>query len=166
MRESWRIYAKFAGLLLIFWLAQFAIDRYIDRPTSEDRLIAAVCCGDERELEDALSAGASPRWHDADGLTALSYAAQQGELRIARHLLDFGAEVNHADDDGITPLMWAVHGEHIEMVRLLVERGADPALRDHSGQTARELAEMWKLPDLVAVLREIEHAQVCVNSNG
>jgi uncharacterized protein len=166
MREHWRVYAKFAALLFIFWLVQCAIDEYVGRPPVEDRLIAAVCRGDEGELNDALRDGASARWQDEQGLTALSYAAQQGQLRIARRLLDVGADVNHADNDGITPLMWAVQGEHIDMVRLLVQRGANPALRDHQGQTALEQAEMREFPDLVDLLREAEHAQVCVNSNG
>jgi ankyrin repeat protein len=167
MRENWRIYAKFTALLLIFWLVQCAIDRYIDRPTLEVRMIAAVCSGDERELENALHDGASPRWRNGDGVTALSYAAQQGQTRIALRLLDAGADVNRADNEGITPLMWAVQGDHSEMVRLLLARGANPALRDHQGQTARQQAEMWKFEgDIVDLLREAEHAQICVNSNG
>ena len=166
MRENWRVCAKFAALLLIFWLAQCAIDRYIDRPTLEDRLVAAVCSGDERELENALHDGASPRWRNAGGISALSYAAQQGQMGTARRLLDAGADVNGADDQGITPLMLAVQGDHAEMVRLLVERGANPALRNNQGQSAREQAEMWKFAEIVDLLREIEHAQVCVNSNG
>jgi ankyrin repeat protein len=166
MRENWRVYAKFAALLLIFWLAQCAIDQYIGRPTLEYRLIQAVCCGDEGELENALREGASPRWRDEQGLTALSYAAHQGEVRIARRLLDAGADVNHVDHDGMTPLMWAVQGDHLAMVRLLLQRGANPALRDREGQSARDQAEVWKLADVVDLLREAEHAQVCVNSNG
>src|SRR5437764_5546647 len=113
MRENWRVYAKFAGLLLSFWLVQCAIDRYIERPPLEDRLIEAVCRGDERELEHALRDGASPRWRDEQGLTALTYAAHQGENGIARRLLDAGADVNHEDGDGLTPLMWAVQGDHL-----------------------------------------------------
>lgn len=167
MRENWRIYAKFAALLSIFWVAQCAIDQYVERPPLEDRLIAAVCSGDERELENVLRDGASPRWHNEDGLTALSYAAQQGQMRIALRLLDAGADVNRADNEGITPLMWAVQGEHPEMVRLLLARGANPAQRDHQGQTAHQQAETWKSEgDIVDLLREAEQARVCVNSNG
>jgi ankyrin repeat protein len=167
MRENWRVYAKFAALLLIFWLFQCAIDQYVERPPLEDRLIAAVCSGDEQELENVLRDGASPRWHNEERATALSYAAQQGQMRIALRLLDAGADVNRADNEGITPLMWAVQGEHPEMVRLLLARGANPAIRDHEGQTARQQAEMWKFEgDIVDLLREAEHAQICVNSNG
>jgi ankyrin repeat protein len=166
MREHWRICAKFAALLAIFWLAQFAIDQFIGRPPLEDQLIEAICCGDPEELEHALRDGASVTWNDEQGLTALGFAAHQGELRMARRLLDAGADVNHADNDGATPLIWAVQGKHIEMVRLLIERGANPSLRDNQGVTARDLAETCKFTDIVDLLREAEQERVCVNSNG
>ena len=166
MREHWRVYAKFAALLLTFWLAQCAIDQYVGLPPLENRLLEAVCRGDEGELENALRDGASPSWRDEQGLTALSYAAHQGEVRIARCLLNAGADVNHMDHDGMTPLMWAVQGDHIEMIRLLVQRGADPAARDKLGQSARDQAEAWKLADIVDLLREAEQERICANSNG
>ena len=168
MRENWRVYTKFALLLLMlpaFWLAQWAIEQYVGRPALNDRLIAAVCRGDEFEFEDALRDGASSQARDGCGVSILSYAAQQGQLRIARRLIEAGANVNESDNDGLTPLMWATQGNHREIVDLLLAHGADATLRNHRGLTAREVARAWENFDLEECLRDAEEAQVCLNPN-
>lgn len=169
MRENWRVYAKFAVLALMFpafWLAQCAIDRYVEPPSLEERMIAAVCRGDGPEMENALRNRACTRWRDAQGLTLLSYAAQQGDARIARRFLDAGADANHADNNGMTPLMWAVQGDHLDVARLLIERGANAALRDNCGETARQQAQRRESAEMIDLLRDAEQAQICLNSNG
>ena len=58
------------------------------------------------------------------GETPLLFACGNGNLAIARMLLDAGAAVDAARWSGDTPLMAAVHAGNEALVRLLVERGA------------------------------------------
>jgi ankyrin repeat protein len=62
---------------------------------------------------------------------ALIHAAQQGDLEMARALLDANpALASAADPDGRTPLMAAIYGRQIAMVALLRERGARPTIHE------------------------------------
>jgi ankyrin repeat protein len=65
---------------------------------------------------------------------ALALAAQHGQEKIVRFLLDAGADPNRYNPDGMhthsTPLHQAVLRGHEAVVKLLVERGARLEIRD------------------------------------
>lgn len=63
----------------------------------------------------------------------LHTAASEGQLEIARLLLDAGAEIDALDRDASTPLHDAALRGHPEVVALLLERGADVHRRDFNG---------------------------------
>lgn len=83
-----------------------------------------------------------------EGRTPLHYAALQGNVEIAKILLENGADVNVADKDtdpetalafrgneGKAPLHYAVENGHVEVARLLLQKGANVNLKDEDGCT-------------------------------
>jgi len=78
-----------------------------------------------------LDIGADPKVPDTDGLTIMHVVASQGQLDIARMLVeDYELEVNSVvAADGLTPLARAAIGitdQHVYTARFLIESGADP----------------------------------------
>jgi uncharacterized protein len=74
------------------------------------------------------------------GLTALVFAAREGDMESARALVDGGANVNQASEAGWTPLLTAVNNRNYRLAKFLLERGADPDLANRSGWTPLYLA--------------------------
>ena len=62
---------------------------------------------------------------DADGNTALHYAARHNSLEVAKLLLANIANVNSTNNFGETPLTYAARGNSIGVATLLVEKRAD-----------------------------------------
>jgi ankyrin repeat protein len=59
------------------------------------------------------------------GLTALVFAARDGDLESANVLLEAGADVNQVTEYGWTPLLTATNNRHYKLGRLLIDWGAD-----------------------------------------
>ncbi len=59
------------------------------------------------------------------GLTALMFAARQGDLECTKVLLEGGAEIRHAEEEGITPLHLAIMNGHFDLAAYLLDHGAD-----------------------------------------
>ncbi len=78
--------------------------------------------------------GGAPYAHG--GMTALSFAARQGDLAAVRILVENHANVNDPDADGLTPLILAVMNTHYETGAYLLDQGADPKIADKDGRTA------------------------------
>jgi len=74
------------------------------------------------------------------GLTALTFAAREGDLESARKLLDAGADINQATEYGWTPLLTAVNNRNYRLAMLLLERGADVNRANKGGWTPLYLA--------------------------
>src|SRR5258705_10585166 len=74
------------------------------------------------------------------GLTALVFAAREGDLESAKALLDGGAKVNQTTEYGWTPLLTAVNNRNYALAELLVERGADVNVANKGGWTPLYLA--------------------------
>jgi uncharacterized protein len=77
---------------------------------------------------------------DGGGLTALVFAAREGDLDSARILVAGGADVNEATQYGWTPLLTATQNRHYALATFLLERGADPNLANKGGWTPLYLA--------------------------
>jgi ankyrin repeat protein len=55
--------------------------------------------------------------HDRHRLTALAWAAGQGQLACVEYLLGQGAEPNLANREGRTSLHWTCRNGHLEVLR-------------------------------------------------
>ena len=71
----------------------------------------------------------------ADGMTALHWAARHDDLEIAGLLLRAGAGVNAANRYGVTPLTLACINGDQGMVELFLDAGADPNTALPGGET-------------------------------
>jgi uncharacterized protein len=74
------------------------------------------------------------------GLTALVFAAREGDIESARALLDAGANVDQTTEYGWTPLLTAINNRNYHLAALLIERGADVNLPNKGGWTPLYLA--------------------------
>ena len=74
------------------------------------------------------------------GLTALVFAAREGDLASAQALVDGGANVNQQTEGGWTPLLTAVNNRNYRLARFLLERGADPNTTNRNGWSPLYLA--------------------------
>ena len=70
-------------------------------------LLAAARVGNHAAALTALRAGADVRAVEADGTSALHWAANFGDAELVRALLAAGANVNAANRYGMTPLQVA-----------------------------------------------------------
>lgn len=96
---------------------------------------------------------------DQRGRTALSHAAETGQVEIAELLLEKGALVsarqyslsNCHRHSGKSPIHWAAMNGHREVVELLLQYGANPNARTTSGRTPIQEAAAAGHNDLVAL---------------
>ncbi|GAA5873224.1 hypothetical protein JCM8547_008606 [Rhodosporidiobolus lusitaniae] len=109
---------------------------------------------------------------DAEGHTALSWAAYQGDAISVELLLLAGADLNAPDHAGLRPLHWAVTKGNSECIRRLVAAGAElnartnvvessplmPSESGGGGKTAREMAV--ELKSLAAYNRGLSGAGI------
>ena len=94
-------------------------------PHQETPLILALWVHNHDKMVRLLLAeGADVNLSDRWSMTALAYAAKQGQIDDAKILIANDANINFVS--GETPLYFAVVGTHTEMVELLLANGADP----------------------------------------
>jgi hypothetical protein len=95
-------------------------------------LVQAVLNDDlgEVKVRVAMRARVNVRDKAYDGMSPLHAAVQNGNLEIARFLLERGAKVNIRDYEKRTPIMMLDEDASPEMVELLMSYGAKPKLLD------------------------------------
>jgi ankyrin repeat protein len=89
-----------------------------------------------------------------NGLTALLFAARDGDVASVRLLLDAGADVNEAAPDATTPLLAAAHNLRADVAAALLERGANANAADISGLTPLHAA-VWKHVGQVGLVQDL-----------
>lgn len=71
------------------------------------------------------------------GMTALLFAARDGQMEAARALLESGVDVNDPGaGEKMTPLVLAITNGHYDLAKYLLDHGADAKLASDSGLTA------------------------------
>jgi ankyrin repeat protein len=88
----------------------------------------------------------------ADGMTALHWAAYLDDTETAKLLVDAGADVKAANRYGVTPLSLACANGSGAMVELLLGAGADPNTKLRGGETALMTAARTGRPGPVKAL--------------
>src|SRR5437660_709178 len=92
-------------------------------------------------VEELLRRGVDVQAGSKTGFTALMFAAQQGDVDIARILIRAGAKPNDPQPKtSLTPLIIASAMGHVKTVELLLDKGADPNHVDARGYVALHLA--------------------------
>jgi len=93
------------------------------------------------------------RWIKKGGLTALMFAARDGDMESTKMLATAGARINDTNPIGSTPLMMAIRNDRTPVALYLIEKGADPNI-DQAGHTALHLAVARKNQEVVKALIE------------
>jgi ankyrin repeat protein len=71
------------------------------------------------------------------GMTALLFAARDGQMDAARALVEAGADINDVGaGEKLTPMVMAISNGHYDLAKYLLDHGADPKLASDSGLTA------------------------------
>jgi len=115
-------------------------------------LLDAVRNSDRAAVQALLAKKVDVNAAQADGTTALHWAAYRDDLASADLLLKAGATVNAVTDVGITPLWNAAVNGSAEMTKVLLAAGADPNIAQSSGETPLMAAARTGNPDVVEQL--------------
>jgi ankyrin repeat protein len=130
-------------------------------------LAEAAMQGDRDLVRALLKNGADVNSSQADGMSALHWAAVKDEADIARMLLYAGANTKATTRlGGYTPLLLAAKNGHVAMVETLLAGGADPNAATTTGTTPLMLVAasgqadaVKRLLDRGAAVNAKEHAR-------
>ena len=104
----------------------------------------------ESWFEEYISYGRHPKL-----INQFLEAAEKGNLRVLRELLDVGVNPNcRTNMNMITALMKASNNRHSDVVKMLLDAGANPNLMHQNGQTALMYASYKGHVDIVKMLLE------------
>jgi uncharacterized protein len=112
----------------------------------------AAMSGDHAALRALLAKKADVNAPQADGATAIQWAAYKNDLEIADLLIRAGAIVKAANQDGATALYLASIRGSAPMLDRLLKAGADANERGPEGETPLMLAARNGNPDAIKVL--------------
>ncbi|MEO8314901.1 MAG: ankyrin repeat domain-containing protein [Pseudomonadota bacterium] len=111
--------------------------------------------GNYAEIERLLKSGADVNAQQADGATALQWAAYRGDAKLAELLLKAGAKPGLANHDGATPLWLAATRRDAAVIQALLKGGADANEQLPLGR--RPLMVAARTGDVDAVRALLEH---------
>ncbi|HTA71032.1 MAG TPA: ankyrin repeat domain-containing protein [Bryobacteraceae bacterium] len=112
----------------------------------------AAMKGDKASLRTLLDQKADVNAPQADGATAIQWAAYRDDLEMAGLLISAGANVKLANREGATALyLSSIHGNPA-MIDKLLNAGADPNERGPEGETPLMLASRAGNLDAIKVL--------------
>jgi ankyrin repeat protein len=117
-----------------------------------DSLRTLVARGDVAALEKSLASGSDANARDADGTTALHWAARADEIEAVRVLLAAGADATAQDRYGVTPLQLAAVNGNGALLELLVAAGANAVAAGPDGETPLMAAARTGVPAALEVL--------------
>ena len=115
----------------------------------------AAMADDTAGVRRLVASGANVNVAQGDGMTALHWAAEHGDLKMATELLKAHASVKAVTREGnYTPLHVASKNGNAAVVRALIKAGADVNAVTNSGATALHLAAGSGSADAVLALIE------------
>jgi ankyrin repeat protein len=116
------------------------------------RLIEAVKTNDIAGVRSMISGRTDVNAAEADGSTALHWAAQRDNLEITNLLLAAGANASAPNRYRVTPLFLASTNGNAAIIDRLLKAGADPNSVSEEGETAVMTASLTGKPDAIRVL--------------
>src|SRR5829696_3728797 len=123
--------------------------------TSKAPVADAAMAHDREAVKTLLKNGADVNAAQGDGMTALHWAARNGDAELAQMLLFAGANVKATTRlGGYTPLMMAAEQGHAAVIATLLTGGADPKAANLMGTTPLMLAAASGNPQAVTTLVE------------
>ncbi len=125
-------------------------------PLPDTPVADAAMRGDAASVRELVKQGADVNAAQGDGMTALHWAAENGQPEIAKLLVSAGADVKATTRIGAyTPLHLASRAGNAAMIRILLEAGSDPNRPTTTGEaTPLHFASASGNVDAVAVLLE------------
>ncbi|HEY8520023.1 MAG TPA: ankyrin repeat domain-containing protein [Gammaproteobacteria bacterium] len=96
--------------------------------------------GAVRQWERKVIREPRPKDMNQGGFTPLLYAAREGCIECARHLVEGGADIDLPDPHRVTPLNMALLNLHFDLAAYLIEAGADVNKWDLYGRTPLYMA--------------------------
>jgi ankyrin repeat protein len=118
----------------------------------DGRLIDAVKAGNAATVRALAKQRALVNATEADGTTALHWAARLDRIELVHTLIRAGAPVNTKNRYAITPLSLAAVNGSAAVVDALLKAGADANTVGSNGETVLMLAARTGKPDAVRVL--------------
>ena len=117
-------------------------------------LLTATLRGDAAMAELLIEHGADPNRPDKDNNRPLDAAVTNNHLEVLKLLLAKKAKVNYVDKTKMTPLLYAASVDFgdTRVLEALLKAGADRSAKDDEGQTALDLAKLYKHAAMVKVL--------------
>jgi len=107
---------------------------------------------DYESVNYLLGLGADPNYSNADGVTALMYAADNGSYKIVQRLIEMGADVNLKPYDGNTAIFAAVRANNDSIAELLIRSKADINLQNYLDLTPLHYAAGLGYPAMTDLL--------------
>ncbi len=123
-----------------------------DLSAAESQVADAAEKSDRSGIERLLKEHADVNAPQADGMTALHWAALRDNFEAAKLLIGSNANIAAANQYGVTPLSLACQNGSTQIVELLLDRGADPNTTLRGGETALMTAARTGKPGAVKAL--------------
>jgi ankyrin repeat protein len=141
-----------ANKLLVVGLAVLLLASGWARAQAVASLADAAEKKDRAKVAALLGQGADVNASQADGMTALHWAAYHDDVSLAKQLLEAGARARAANRHGVTPLSVACGNGNAAIVSLLLEAGADANTTLRGGETVLMTAARTGKPGPVKLL--------------
>jgi ankyrin repeat protein len=138
-----------------FWIAGLLAATSFAANNNDTRLADAAMNQDKQSVRSLLKLHADVNAPQADGTTAMHWAARWDDVEMADLLLGAGANVKARNRFGATPLSLACTNGGAALIEKLLKAGEDPnAVVSDAGDTALMLAARTGKPDALKVLLE------------
>ncbi|PWT81108.1 MAG: hypothetical protein C5B57_11140 [Blastocatellia bacterium] len=128
----------FGGQSAVMWAAAQGQAEMVKFLASEGADVNAR--GVVRQWERKIITEPRPKDMNKGGFTPLLYAAREGCVECARHLIAAGADPDLEDPDRITPLTMALLNLHFQFAAYMIEAGADVDKWDFFGRSPLYMA--------------------------
>ena len=143
-----RLVRTWCATAALFYLATACVNA----APGDLRLIEAVKSADVKAVSGLLAQHVPVNSAEADGSTALHWAARRDDLDLANLLIAAGANVKAATRYNVTPLFFACKNGNAAMIESFLRAGADPNSTSGEGQTALMTAALTGRAEAVKLL--------------